>query len=351
MKQRNNTLISSGISAFLAVMCLFVACNSNPEEFSFKNPQEAVKACHTELSNIRPIRKANIEELTMLASRWIALQDSTYSLIYRDSTIDINSEVNIDFFMVADSIREELTRLAVSEKRSLRDVVYFKIHTARDAGHLKQSKDYKNAVKFYDGLNSAELYPDIDKTMKEYTRLLEEAKPFKKEGEMLAFITDEDKCFRSVMQHLGDATQEDLKQISDGTKGFFEAIYKAVAADPENTVNSRVMIFLSMRFNRRIIQNAQAVQMVVKSGRQLTKKQVAAYHWMIIQPFLSIDNYSLAVLTEEQENTLLDMAEQLPRILSDIDGKDFDKSGKEKTDDITDKLTDYLLSIYLKQSL
>ena len=182
MKQRNNTLISSGISAFLAVMCLFVACNSNPEEFSFKNPQEAVKACHTELSNIRPIRKANIEELTMLASRWIALQDSTYSLIYRDSTIDINSEVNIDFFMVADSIREELTRLAVSEKRSLRDVVYFKIHTARDAGHLKQSKDYKNAVKFYDGLNSAELYPDIDNA--ELSSLLTSIKNQEEELEM-----------------------------------------------------------------------------------------------------------------------------------------------------------------------
>lgn len=351
MKQRNNTLISSGISAVLVVMCFFVACNSNPEEFSFKTPQEAVKACHKELSSIRPIRKANVEELSMIASRWIALQDSTYSLIYRDSTVDINSEINMDFFMVADSIREEITRLAVSEKRSLRDVVYFKIHTARDASRLRQSNDYKNAVKFYDGLNGAELYPDIDKTMKQYTLLLEEAKPFKKEGEMLAFITDEDKCFRSIMQHLGDATQDDLKIISDGTEDLFKAIYKAVAADPENTVNSRVMIFLSMRFNRRIIQNAQAVQMLAKEGHKLTKQQVAAYHWMVIQPFLSIDSFSLSVLTEAQEKTLLDMAEQLPRILSDIDGKDFDKSGKEKTDDVTEKLTDYLLSIYLKQMI
>ena len=111
------------------------------------------------------------------------------------------------------------------------------------------------------------------------------------------------------------------------------------------------MMYLSMRFNRRIVQNAMAVQRDIEKGVRLTDKQTANYRWMIIQPFLSIDNYAMATITEEQEECLNGIAEKLPRTLSSLDGKDYDKSSKEETEKLTSVLTEYFIRAYIKQSL
>lgn len=342
-------LASHTLAAVL--MAVMTACSSDSNVFEFENAKDAVTACRKELSKIRLIKNASMDELSRITSRWIALQDTTFAVLSRDTTIDANSDIAEVFFVVADSVRGEITRLALAEKRTMEDVVYFKIHTAHDREKIRQSKDYEAAKKFYAALDDVPIYKNKAEAVKTYKQLLKQHKHFKKEGELMQFIKEEDRCFRSVMVYLPQVTQEDLAELTDETARLFQQLYQSTQINAETPINGRVMLYISMRFNRRIIQNSQAVYDIIKKKTLMSPEQVANFRWMLLQPYLSIDNYSMAYITAEQEKILIKISEELPRLLSYIDGKDFDKSKKSETDKLSDVLTDYFLKSYLRQAL
>ncbi len=84
---------------------------------------------------------------------------------------------------------------------------------------------------------------------------------------------------------------------------------------------------------------------------RLTGQQASNYRWMLIQPFMTIDSYAMATLTDRQLQTLSEMAGELPRLLTYVDGKDYDKSPKEETDKLAGLLSEYFLKSYLKSIL
>ena len=106
---------------------------------------------------------------------------------------------------------------------------------------------------------------------------------------------------------------------------MFDVLYRNSNANIENNNNERIMMYLNMRFNRRILQNAEVSRNDIKNNVKLNETQIANYRWMIIQPFLTIDNKAMATLTEQQVNTLKEMAKELPRNLAFLDDKDYDK--------------------------
>lgn len=350
MQQRKNILTLCLTILVMACVTALSACSDKSNAFEFQNTAEAVSACRQVLSDLRGMKEPSIESLAKKAARWVALQDTTFSLMMRDSTIDSNSAIAIDFFMVSDSIRTEIERAVMEKKRTMKDILYLKIHTARDREKTLASEDFKAAKKFYEEADKQPTFKDLQTTISEYKKLLKESN-FKKEQQMLEFIKKEDRCFRSLMLFLPQVTQEQLEIITQETATLFDNLYRNASADPENAVNSRIMMYLSMRFNRRIVQNAMAVQRDIEKEVRLTEKQTANYRWMIIQPFLSIDNYAMATITEEQEECLNGIAEKLPRTLSSLDGKDYDKSSKEETEKLTSVLTEYFVRAYIKQSL
>lgn len=351
MEHKNLTSVIMAIVMIIVTAAGLTACSKEFKDFSFETTQQAVNACHKELAAIRPLKKATIEELSVIADRWIALQDTTFSVMVRDSTIDSSSEIAVDFFAVSDSIRSEIMRLALDEPRTMKDVIYFKVHTARNRDNVQSSKDYKSAVAFYNDLDGAATYKNAEESVKNYKTLLQKNTSFKKEGELLKFISEEDRCFRSLMEHLHNVKQEDLETLASQTAQIFQKLYKSTQVNPDNPVSSRLITYISMRFNRRIIQNAEAVMRDCKSGKVLTEQQATNYRWMLLQPYLSIDAYSMASVTDEQAESLQKMAEELPRTLAYIDGKDFDKSDKSETENLPDILTRYFLKSYLRQAL
>ena len=349
-------LITQRIQQFViigmtACILLLTGCSSNEKRFVFKTPQEALNACHKELSKYRKVKTADIKKLASLTNTWLELQDSTLSCLMRDSTINASSVFAVDFFAVADSFRTEISRLALGEKRSLQDIVMLKIATAEGREKTIASEDFKKAVQFFSDMDSEKLYPDVNTTLSEYEKLLVTTTSFKKEKDLRDFLQKEDKCFRSLLVFLKDIPQEKLQGITNKTSELFDNLYKNTTADSQNKVNERVMLYLTMRFNRRIIQNAEVCRKDIKANVPLTETQSYNYRWMVIQPFMTIDSYSMAVLTEDQVKVLMNMAAELPKILAYIDGKDYDKSPAEETQRLNDILSEYILKSYLKNVL
>ena len=150
------------------------------------------------------------------------------------------------------------------------------------------------------------------------------------------------------MNHLTEVRQEDLAIITNKTSALFDDLYARMTAGEKNAVSERMSLFLTMRFNRRILQNAEACMRDIKSKMVLNEQQKDNYRWMLIQPFMSIDNYSMASLTEDQVKTFLQLSDELPYLFAYIDGTSADTSELEQMKEI---LTDFFLNSYLKSSL
>ncbi len=330
----------------LALLCssVLVGCEEHP---SFKTSVDAVEGCKKELAELKEMDDVSVENLAKATSAWLEIQDSAYSVFSRDTTINLRSPVAMAYFVVSDSIRGELKRLAFANPRSLRDVMYLKLNTATARKKIEKSDVYKEALDFYDKLDKQDTYSNLTKTLIVYSALLHNAKPFKHESELLGFISEEDRCFRSLMKFLSQVSNEQLQQLTDATASIFDGLYSSVGRKVDD-VNDRTMLYLTMRFNRRIVQNALACKQDVENGKKLSRLQRANYRWMLIQPFMAIDDYSTAALTSKQKEELLDMSNELPMLLNKLE---LEKQTKEEEDKFTKVLSEYFLKSYLSTSL
>lgn len=256
MKQRilHNTRHLIIIST-VVIAAAFTGCSNNKHPFVFHTPQEAVVACHDELAKVKQMNSATIDELAQVINTWTELQDSTMSIMMRDSTMTVHNDLANEFFAVADSFRMEITDLALAQKRSMGDVMKLKVATSSNRKAALASEEFKSVRQYY------------------------------------------------------------------------------------------------MDFNRRIIQSAESCRNDINAKKPLTAKQGANYRWLLIQPFLALDNYATAALTEQQIQTLTQLAEELPRLLAYVDGKDYEHSPKEETDKLSTVLSEYFLKSYLKSIL
>ena len=109
-----------------------MSCSNKENRYVFNNAQDAVTACHQELAMLRPMASANIDELAGLTANWIELQDSTMNVMMRDSTLRNDAVLTTDYFATADSIRAEIMRLALSEKRTMAELRHGRQHQSRD---------------------------------------------------------------------------------------------------------------------------------------------------------------------------------------------------------------------------
>ena len=328
----------------MTMMAILVSCERHP---SFSSSEEALQGCKQQLELLKQKQDASIEDLSSLTSTWLEVRDSAYSSFGRDSSLNLKSPMAVAYFMVSDSIRAEITRLAFVKPRSLREVMYFKLNTAMQRKVLEKNAIFKDAVKYYEKLDTYPLYPSLKTTLAAYGKLLSSTSSFKQGDELMNFIALEDKCFRSLMKYLAQVDTETLQKLTMGTTRVFDGLYSSVGAQVDD-VNDRTMLYLSMRFNRRIIQNALACKEDILSRRRLGNTQQANYRWMLIQPFMAIDDYSAAVLTEEQREQLLALSDDLPDLLERLDAR---KNVRDKENNLTEVLSEYFLKSYLSSIL
>lgn len=269
----------------MTMMAILVSCERHP---SFSSSEEALQGCKQQLELLKQQQDASIEDLSSLTSTWLEVRDSAYSSFGRDSSLNLKSPMAVAYFMVSDSIRAEITRLAFVKPRSLREVMYFKLNTAMQRKVLEKNAIFKDAVKY-----------------------------------------------------LAQVDTETLEKLTMGTTRVFDGLYSSVGAQVDD-VNDRTMLYLSMRFNRRIIQNALACKEDILSRRRLGNTQQANYRWMLIQPFMAIDDYSAAVLTEEQREQLLALSDDLPGLLERLDAR---KHVRDKENNLTEVLSEDLVEV------
>ena len=317
-----------------------ISCENHP---AFKTSIEAIEACKKELDNLSSKTSVDTKELVKLTNEWIEIRDSSYSVFAKDTTMTIKSDKSYAYFMLSDSIRKKLEALAVSKDRTLEDVMYLKLNTAAERNKVSNSKTYQEAVDFYESLDDMPIYKSLEKTLKEYNLLLKNTGILKKENQLLEFIKTEDRCYRSLMANLSQVTQAQLEKLTNRTARIISVLYANVGKK-NNDANDKAMLYLTMRFNRRIVQNMVACREDIVNEKKLNNTQRANYRWMLIQSYMGLDSYSIAALTEKQRKTMLNITKELPVLLTKLDGG---KLTKETKNILSQTLSQYFLKTHM----
>ena len=73
------------------------------------------------------------------------------------------------------------------------------------------------------------------------------------------------------------------------------------------------LVYMFMRTNRRVIQNAMTCLADINDGRVTSKsEQAIVYQWMMMKPFFIMDELSLSLLSDKQKEDVLKLAHELP---------------------------------------
>lgn len=78
---------------------------------------------------------------------------------------------------------------------------------------------------------------------------------------------------------------------------------------------SEVVILLTMRNNRRLLQNALQCVNDINNRKVKGGDQSAAYLWMLLQPWISFDGFALSLMSDAQRGTLRTLAAETPKCI------------------------------------
>jgi hypothetical protein len=106
---------------------------------------------------------------------------------------------------------------------------------------------------------------------------------------------------------------------------------------------SEAVILLTMRNNRRVLQNAVRCVEDIRTGRISETDQQTAYLWMLMQPWMTIDSFAYGLLTREQTETLERLAAEMPQTLKRLSKAQFPMD--------TDQIPNTLIKISLRYQI
>ena len=331
------------------VMMLVIGSGCSKKKFSFENSEEALTACNSELKKLRKVKTYDAEELGEEILLWQTMRDSSIAVFMRDTADIMNSDKTMQFYMITDSVRDEFKRLADIEHRSMKDLVIFR-RASCDGKNLKDTEEYKTAKNFFNNMNNS-LYKDSKQASKEYIRLLETTKPFKKEKDMLEFFIKEDKCFQSLIKDIPSVPLEDLRVITEKSDSLFQGIYAITMSGSEDEMTKRVIAFMTYRLNKRIFQNVEECMKTIDVAKKSDENVRNSYRWMLMQPFMVMDNTMIGYMTDSQFKIYKKLAENLSELMSKLDGKDSDKISKEEQKQLEKNVSQYLWNMTIVQLL
>ena len=297
----------------LLVLSVLSSCSSG-DPYDFKDTNGAINAYRQYLSEVKALKTSNTADFTKELCRWKEVNDTVYRFLLKDSAFSKPHTNAGDFVTIHDSVRTEMLRLTETWRYSYEDVLKIKEQSSTFHG----DKDLQNAVEeaepFFVSLNAIEV-PDCDKqtALLQYRQLLAtvRADGISSKDDMLRFIREEDVLFRAFLAHLYELENDPLADITRSTEDICRSIFIAAR---EGKIPARdAMVYMSMRTVRRLLQNSVACMTCMNRQDMKSKTQGNAYVWMIIQPFISIDQFAIATLTPQERSNFNYLTSQLPK--------------------------------------
>ena len=298
------------------------ACKGN-SKYDFDNSTDAISEYRDFHHNILAASDVNAELLADYICQWQELSDTVYNYIKKDPAFTAHAALSMDFGIITDSVRMSLMRHA--DNCSMKDVAYIKLNTSpyRDDPEFDVIK--KKSSTFFSALDRQPLYNNKStrELLLSYQQFLMDTRDhgINDQKQFLEFIETEDRHFRTFLNHIDEYSDMGLGDITKITEQICTEIYRSVSDNKLKSEN--VMVYMSMRTDRRLLLNAQVCHDLLKKGKVKSASQANAYLWMMIQPYLSMDSFAVAMLSDSQREQMLAIADDYTSIVSMLAQKDY----------------------------
>lgn len=327
-------------SCIYVICCIIgiVSCSSNRD---FKNPEMALEEYQLFMDKVSSNTSCTTESLSNMICEWQELSDTVYAYLSKSEDLH-NHGREQKFFDTCDSIRYSFLRIISSGKYSYEDVLSIKTATnpyRRDSAldSLKTS-----VFPFFDNLDKAQLKDSgKDKALQDYVGFVHSVygTGINNEEEFFRFIKFEDILFRRYLYHLGEVMGESMTQVTFETDSICRSIFNASSVG--TLAANEVMANMAIRTNRRLLQNAKAACDCILQKKNVDPQMSVAFIWMAVQPFVSIDTFGLALLSEEQRNDLHEIASQITKLAGQ------DSLVDDTTKRLVNNLPSQILQLYI----
>lgn len=325
---------------FLCSILTMVSCGGS-SKYDFKTSSDAIATYRDFQHSIHSVPDAKAYQVAEFICQWQELSDTVYNFIKKDPAFTAHAGLSMDFGVITDSVRYELMRL--SANCSLKDVAYIKINTSPYRDDTEFDVVKKKATTFFAALDRQPLYNNKStrELLNAYQLFLMNTRDhgINNQKEFLEFIETEDRHFRTFLNHIDEYSDMGLGDITKITEQICTDIYKSVSEN--KLLGEEIMVYMSMRTNRRLLLNAQVCHDLLKKGNVKSASQANAYLWMMIQPYLSMDAFAIAMLTDSQREQMLAIADDYNSIVSAL-------GAKELTDaSISQQIPTQLIRLYI----
>lgn len=310
--------IAALLPALLLALSLSACKDGDSGTRSFPGADAALKDYESFLRSVSQRKALSTPELVSSVLEWKALDDSVSAAMFRDSVHTDRAAVDSAYFSLRDSITDRLASLVDGRKRSFQDYLDFALAVNRPGLDSLSRQFMMSAHRFYASMDSVPVFGlDNVSTIRRYEDILDDAarRGFRDKRDLFTFLRNEDRAFRSFLGHLPTLGDTPLAKVRDGSSALMKEMIGLCQGDNPPFTTSEVVILLTMRNNRRLLQNALQCVNDINNRKVKGGDQSAAYLWMLLQPWISFDGFALSLMSDAQKGTLRTLAAETPKCI------------------------------------
>ena len=328
---------------FFLFLGLLSSCKSkNNSNFDFTNSEDAVLSYRCFLQDIKNTKTTNADDYLHKILNWREINDTVYNFLAKDSVFAKYHNIATDFFLIHDSITTEFVRLTETWNVKYEDLIKIKYNSSKFISRKDLIDTKKEAETFFSKLDASPVsLCDKKSILKRYRYFLKQTYDtgIKNKDELLHFIQQEDFLFRTFLVHLYEMQNESLTDITDITEKICNNIF--TTAKKGSIPAKDALVYMSARTSRRLLQNSEECLKQLNQYNFSNKQQYDAYVWMIIQPFISIDDLAIAMMTKKCNDNFDNIIKQIST------SKKFANCFDVSLQQLNNKLPEQLLKLYV----
>lgn len=306
-------------SSFIATSC----SSGNGKGTDENDARKALAAYKGFLDEVKAYSGKESSTLIDLCRRWYALRDSVAASMPHDSVVVHGCPAEPEEFMrINDSIASRIAKIVRFNDYTLTDYLNFRFAL----GYLPHEEKYHPHVKschdFYANLDFVNPYQgDCNTAINRYASFLNNIlkKGVNNQKELESFICIEDRNFRTSLRFLHNLGDNSLENINKMTKEIIERISLNLMDSCDSFNREKALVLMVMRSNRRLITNAWQCAKDIQEGKLKEEPELyAAYFWMLLYPFIHIDDIAVCLMSEELKAQYYRLAALMPELMAPI---------------------------------
>lgn len=305
---------------YLVATLSIVSCTSNKTQ-DICDKKSAFQSYEAFSNRLNSIKKMPTSQIAATLVEWKVLEDTLLHFIITDSIQDSSRNVE-DITRCAvtkNNITDRIIKLIDSQPRSYEDIIVIQQSLNDYSQIITNTTFFHEAENFFKTLkNNAIENTSSNQVLNQYVKALRHwnCKEISSLKDLQEFVAEENTYFINFLNHLYEYDSKDVRTIIKETSEITERMYRSTAN--KKLKLKELSIYMSIRTNRRLIQNAAQCVNSIKSGTVETPAQAAMTVSMLLNPYSNYNDMCIGLRTKEQLKELNLIGRQIEPLIKQL---------------------------------